>query len=82
MNQIVLQIPREIEDELKEFIPNYSLDMLKVVAIEAIAKLISVEQSTQHQAEQAEERKLAAEQLQLGTESRIIKLGELNQIRE
>ena len=80
MSQIVLQIPTDIEAELKEYLPDYSLNLLKRIAIEAVAKEISKGLATQHAIEQKEERELAAEQLQLGVESRIIKLEELNQI--
>ena len=78
--QIVLQISDEIEADLQEYLPNYSLNELKRVAIEAIAKKISVGLSTAHAKAQQEERELVAEQLQLGVEARIIKLEELNQI--
>lgn len=80
MEQFVIQLSDEIVSDLKEYMDDYSMNKLKVIAIEAIAKSISVAISTQHAKEQQEERVLAAEQLQLGVESRIIKLEELNQI--
>jgi len=80
MSQFVIQMTKEIEADLKEYMLDYSMNKLKRIAIEAIAKEISKGLATQHAIEQKEERELAAEQLQLGVESRIIILEELNQI--
>jgi len=79
-NQIVIVIPADVEADLKESMTDFSLNALKRIAINAIAKEVNVGLSTAHAVTQQEERELVAEQLQLGAEARIIKLEELNQL--
>tara|TARA_R110000787_G_scaffold152555_12_gene266454 strand:- start:293 stop:547 length:255 start_codon:yes stop_codon:yes gene_type:complete len=79
-NQIVIVIPDDVEAELQSAMTDYSLNALKRVAIDAISKEINIAVSTAHAVAQQEERVLAAEQLQLSGEARIIKLEEVNQI--
>ena len=79
-NQIVIVIPDDVEAELQSAMTDYSLNALKRIAIDAISKEVNVAVSTAHAVAQQEERVLAAEQLQLSGEARIIKLEELNQL--
>ena len=79
-NQIVIVIPDDVEAELQSAMTDYSLNALKRVAIDAISKEINIAVSSAHAVAQQQERVLAAEQLQLSGEARIIKLEELNQI--
>lgn len=79
-NQIVIVIPDDVEAELQSAMTDYSLNALKRIAIDAISKEINIAVSTAHAVAQQEERVLAAEQLQLSGEARIIKLEEVNQI--
>tara|TARA_R110002096_G_scaffold180254_1_gene357520 strand:+ start:596 stop:850 length:255 start_codon:yes stop_codon:yes gene_type:complete len=79
-NQIVIVIPDDVEAELQSAMTDYSLNALKRVAIDAISKEINTAVSSAHAVAQQQERVLAAEQLQLSGEARIIKLEELNQI--
>ena len=79
-NQIVIVIPDDVEAELQSAMTDYSLNALKRVAIDAISKEINIAVSSAHAVAQQQERVLAAEQLQLSGEARIIKLEEVNQI--
>ena len=80
MSNITLVLD-DIEDELEQLYGEGYLDCAKEIALEAIAAAISKDAGANLAAEQAEERRLTAEQLTLGTEARTMKLRERNQIR-
>ena len=82
MNKITIVLDTDTEDEFRSVTPGYTLDNVKIIAIEAIAQYINLRKSAEQAEIQAKERVELAEKLQSNTKKRIMVLGELNQIRE